>query len=526
MTDALLTYRFSTAPAPLQASGPSQLSPGMINLSIAPPPGREVYADKIVVGVPVGTGPADFSTVTPTLTPSTTWWTASGAVMGTGADIGLDPADDPAANLPMAIITVNCGYLPHRKIDYRLVFSLATTAVNPHAGPFRYRVVESSSPTEGDYVLRTTDFTLTKAPAELYLTNLVTVPAGPVDPPVPRTRFFRGEAIQLRWESNGSRFAVHQAGRSGPVWTGVDTSCTLPGVATDTTFTLLATMDGTPGTVATSITVTVVDPASTPRTSAPGTLTVLDGSTLTGEARLDRVAASGRITVAGTSRLRGVTAPSVAVSGPADLLNATLSATTVTGALSGSLGLTSATVGNLLVNTVTSGMASRPLVLHQLYQSSSDGLVVGTVRAGANAVVQVATTARAVCTGVATVDATGGNSLVWKVGTRWTMWGATASLLLFVPKGRTFRVEVLNRFLTQAPMDFRYVPLARDAVLQEVGPAAEPPAPAPVPAPRPRPPRRIDRVLDAFAGLAGDRFTPELRRRTAAALTDLLGGQP
>ncbi len=520
----ILSYQFATAPSPLQVSGASQPSPGMVNAWISAPPGQTIFCNKIIVAVPVGTGPGEFSTVAPALTPNTTWWVSSGAVLGTGEDLGLAPG------LNYAIFTVTCPSSDYWNIDYQLVFSMTTTSVNPVPDTFPFVVVEYSAPDSPDnLVQRKTTFTLAKAPVELYLDNLVSVSASESVTTNPKTEFANGEAIKLLWESNGSTFSLYAGGGSQPIWTGQDTSHTVAGGAvSDTTFTLAAAMDGTPGTVSAAVAVTITNPAAAPRSEEAASLTVAQISTLTGDAQLGPATVGGRLTAATAARLARVTAPTATVTGAATLASATLAGTTVSGAVggSGSLTLASATAAAVTVNGSLTALVPRAVTIGKTYTASSDGVLTGTVWYPSDAGAQVATRISGTCSSVGTVYATGGNAAPWITSKEWAMWSNADTFALPVPQGSTFSVAVDQRFGSGAPTAFAWFPLARNATLHEVhlGSAAlaPPPGPEPVTFRRPNLRHRIDRVVAVVADIFGDELTPARRERMTAALEALV----
>ncbi|HVB41895.1 MAG TPA: hypothetical protein VNF47_04215 [Streptosporangiaceae bacterium] len=515
----ILSYQFATVPSPLQVSGPSQASPGMVNAWISAPDGQTIFCDKIIVAVPVGTNPGEFSTVAPTLTPNTTWWVSSAAVLSDGQDLGLAPG------MSYAIFTVTCPSSDYWQINYQLVFSVTTTSVNPVPDTFPYIVVEYSAPDSPDnLVQRKTTFTLSKAPVRLYLDNLVTVSASSADSTHPKTDFASGEAIKLLWESNGSTFSLYSGAAAQPVWTGSDTSYTVPGGAAEqTTFTLVATMDQLPGTVSATVGVTISNPAATPRSEQAGSLTVVQTSALTGDAQLAAAAVGGRLTVAQAARLAGVTAPTATVTGTASLASATMAAATVSGSLGGgALNGGAATAATVTVNGSLTALVPRAVSPDTTYTASSDGILTGTVWYPADAGAQCATRISGTCSSVGTVYATGGNAAPWLTQKEWAMWSNANSFALPVPQGSTFSVSVAQRFGTGAPTAFSWYPLARNATMHEVDlrPAVVPAADGPEPVTFRRPSERhqIDRVVDAFAAILGDRVTPAMRRQVTSAL--------
>ncbi len=531
LPESLFDFRFATVPSPVQASPPSQPAPGMVNFWVSPPTGKTVFCSQFRVAVPVGGTPIDFCTDVPTLTPNTQWWTVSGVIFDDGADLGLPPTDRG-----YAIFTVICPSSDHWKVDYRLAFSLGTKSMNPTAGPFTLVVLEWSGPDKENLVERRSGFVLTKADPQLYLDNLVTMSAAPGARAVPCTEFRNGGAIRLTWGSNGSSFALYQGGSGTPVWTGSDTSITVAGgIATDTTFTVVATLPGPEGgsQASSSISATVADPTLTPARDTAGTVIVvgttrLAATTVTpGSAKVD-----GPLTVKNPARLGAVKAPTLTVTGNADLGSATLTGATVTGGIGGgtTFNVASAVLGALSVGTGYQGLVARPVTPGVTYTAACDGFLAGSVLWAGASGAQIATRISGTCSGVGTVYATGGNAYQWRDSKGGVMWTNPHSFLLPVPKGSTFSAKVEDRFGESANKAFNWYPLAANATLEVVeGPPAgvEAPVPGgPVVVPRPRRDRQIERVVRALVDLLGDAFTPELQRRTAAGIAQLLAVAP
>lgn len=522
----ILSYGFATAPAPLQASGPSQPSPGMVNVWVSATGSQPIYCNRFMIAVPVGNQPKEFSTVAPTLTPNTQWWVVAGMVMDSGAALGLP--QDPG--LTYAIFTVTCPSPDHWKIDYRLIFSLATTSMSTYVDEFPYTVVEYSAYDSPDTLVeRKTVFTLSKADPELYLANLVTVSASQSTTTTPRTEFGNGEAIRLLWESNGTTFSLYQGGRSGPIWTGPDTSYTVTGgVATGTTFTVVTTMDGAPGSRAAATAVTVSNPTLTPASSGAGTITVTGTSNLGPQVLLGTTTATGLRVATGLARLGQVNASSITAMDTASFQTATMAGATVQTTMSGPgrLQLADATTADVGIGAWFQGLVGRAVNPNQNYVASTDGFLVGAVAPPTNPSAQISTRIAGSCSGIGTVYAQGGNTNFYRESKKWWMWEAPNTFLLPVPKGATFNTAVTNRFGTGAVVSFQWYALGVNATLTKVAKKdaqLKPPADAP-PVTRKRPDRRrqIERVAAAFARIAGDAFTPELRARTVAGLEVLL----
>jgi hypothetical protein len=526
-SDCLLSYQFATAPSPLQVSTEAADSPGMINVWISAPGDQVIYCNKIIVAVPVGTAPGEFSTVTPALTPNTPRWVSSAVVVTSGADIGLDP------RLTYAQFTVTCPADEYWKIDYELIFSVTTTAVNPHPDTFPFVVAEYSAVgSPDDLTQHRGTFTLQKVPAELYLTNLVAVSTATAESTQPRGEFRAGEPIRLVWQSNGDRFTV-RAGKAAPADAGPNTSYTFAaGLDVSTTVSVQATRAGEPAQVLTaSTTITISDPLATPRTETAGSLTTVGAATLSGEAQLASPRLKGGLTVTGESRLAAVTASALTVRGQATLPAVTAAGARVQGTASGggSLNaLATVTADTITTSSSLAGLVPRAVTAGRTYTASSDGYLIGVVWWPNSPTDQVATRISGNCSGVGTVYATGGNYCPWRSKTEAMMRGNAGSFTLSVPKGASFSAGVEQRFGTGAPTSFVWMPMARNATLQEIDPQAAGLNPVPEDLPvtmrRPSLRRPIERILAVVGDIFGDRLTPDQRRRVARAL-DTLAGQ-
>ena len=152
------------------------------------------------------------------------------------------------------------------------------------------------------------------------------------DPRVPCTEFANGAPIKLSWESNGTSFKITMKDGT-EVYAGSETHCTLEnGVASDTTFFLVASVTGNPGQhedpagseafhLYDTLTVTIFNPHLTPRTvvtrgdfATGGTLTVQGVASVAGQSMLGAFEAgslqvSGSTTLGATNVISALSAP-------------------------------------------------------------------------------------------------------------------------------------------------------------------------------------------------------------------------
>ncbi|GIP23379.1 hypothetical protein [Paenibacillus sp. J22TS3] len=266
----LLTYRFSTNPAPLQTSTVQSTAAAVINLGVF----REnssIYCSAIDIAVPIGAASTDLSEKTPSPSVNTGKWTVNSTVIVTGRELGLDDEGN------YAVFSFQCREASDYDLDYNLVLGLEVM-VNQLPGNFEYLIREKSGTTNNpnQFTPKSNSFVLMKSPPQFYLQNFITTAAE--SPTVPVTSFANGSSIRFAWESSGTFFQLFQSGRTEPVYSGTATTCTLQnGVHTDTTFVLVASVTANPGQdspaggyepiyLYDAITVTINNPDLTPNT--------------------------------------------------------------------------------------------------------------------------------------------------------------------------------------------------------------------------------------------------------------------
>ena len=306
-TPCLLNYAFSTAPVPLQVNRPDGQATSRINVYAANP-GSAVYCSEIMVAVRTGTAADDFCLEAPTASVNTGKWTVSSRTVVEGLEIGLPPG-------AYAAIVFQCRDSADYLIDYSLVLSLVGV-VNSAVGEFEYIIRETSGTTSDDLTQKDGSHTISKQDAIFTLSNFVATTAD--NPTVPQTAFANGQALRLSWESTGTWFELYAKGNPAPLYTGRETSFSIPappGLTADTQFVLVASVTGDPAGDSPSpgyqpiylydaLTLVVTDPDLTPK-SVVAQNGISAGGALAG----------GSLTVTGHSAMGPVTAASAVVTG-------------------------------------------------------------------------------------------------------------------------------------------------------------------------------------------------------------------
>ncbi|HEX6938869.1 MAG TPA: hypothetical protein VF158_05615 [Longimicrobiales bacterium] len=471
-TDALLTYRFSTDPDPLQVSTVQTATNGRINLAVFA--GNEaVYCDQIQIAVPVGPEATDFSTDTPVDSVNTEKWSLASTALVAGTELGIDDAS------PYATFTFKTRDASDNRIDYNLVFGLSAT-VNQVPGSFSY-IVQERSGTQADpstYTLKRATFALSKELPTFYLKNFVA--AAPSAPTVPATEFANGADIRLSWESNGTYFRIYSKGDPKPIYSGTDTSFTLTGgVATDTTFVLVASVTGDPTRdggagyepiyLYEALTITVSNPDLTPKSTAvAGNASVGGTLDVTGATTLHATTVDGALGVSGTATLGAAQVNgAMGVTG-----KSTLQATAVQGTLdvTGATSLTAATITGLLTAAGAVGMMGAPRAVSPgSYSAKTDGIVIGYVGfppndAGSKSLAWIWGS-----TAGMSIGATGGNTVYYMKShdskLSWSKCSNPASFTMPVKRGATWSVSVQQGDGNEQnpPTAFYWIPIGSDA---------------------------------------------------------------
>ena len=291
--------------------------------------------------------------------------------------------DVPEAGDQQATYTFRCVNAVDFQIGYDLVFGLAGT-LNQAIGSLQLSIAEHSGPDPKNMSWSTpAKLALEKVWPRFYLQNLVSaIAAAPTDPV---TEFAAGAPMRLSWESNGTWFEVYEKARPTPVYAGTATYCDVPGVSTDTTFFVVASVSGNPPgdengpgfepiLLYDSIGVTISNPVLTPTSvSASGGLA---GASLavSGAASAKDVQATGAITAESVAASSGISGASVTASGAVSgaSLAVTGAATAASIAASGQISAASvAATGQVSAGSVsTTGAVSASTVYAKGMQTS------------------------------------------------------------------------------------------------------------------------------------------------------------
>jgi hypothetical protein len=519
-TSCLLTYKFATAPAPLQVSKGEADSPGSINIWASAPEGKTVYCKKIILAFPLGEDKGAFcpGTAEPNVTPNLMQWTVHHESVVSGAQLGLDPLRQYAQ---YDIECLNGFY----DISYTLLFSAYTSEVSRHEGTFSLGVIEHSATElpKKDWPKRKSEFQLRKGPMKLYLNNFVAVSASTAEATVPLGEFGNGDPIRLKWEGNGTGYTLY-GNTAEPIYSGDDTSYTIAaGAARATTFTLVGQLSPTGETCTATTSITIADPDTTPASTVAGLLNVAGPTTLTGAATLAGLSAAGNVVVSGqTQAVASVTASSLTtVTGTATLGGDFASlAMTMPGGAADAVTAQQATVNVLTVSDGIQAFAPQDVVAWEPYSAPCDGVLVGAVLSPADSSVTCAAMIWGFC-GEVTACASGGNTATW--GQR-GIWSNANSFALPTPNGTSFWAAEKQAYDTLAPVVFQWFPLGPNASLDTVAaPPAQPSPPHTSPITRVAADEaRISRVAAALSQMTGGRATPEQLARLTAALSALV----
>ncbi|HEY5787948.1 MAG TPA: hypothetical protein VIT65_24570 [Microlunatus sp.] len=395
----LLTYGFSTAPAPLAISTAGATGQGRINLAVFNA-GKTVYCSELIIAVPLGAGATDLCETSPDASVSTGRWAITSVAVVDGGTVGLGAG-------PVAAITFDARTSADQRIDYPLVLGL-TVEVNSAPGTVACVVRERSGTDPDHLAFKSATFPLDKHPPVLSVGNfLATAPEAPT---VPRAAFGNGQPIRLSWESNGTWFQLYRGDDTRPIYAGPASSHLVSaGLTRDSTFVLEASVSSGPAGDGSggfrpiyqyvTLSLDVTNPDLTPRS----------------------VTASGAVTAGSLS------------TDSLGAVAATLGATWV---------LTSLNVGPQAPGPgmdadVPVGLLGKPASLNtdRQYRAPTDGLVIGTIRE-TSGLREPDVGEIFIATGGYSVTATGGNRLVTLSGDRTV--DDTQSILLPVRCGGVF----------------------------------------------------------------------------------------
>src|SRR5205085_7917350 len=370
-------------------------------------------------------------------------------------------------------------------INYNLVFGVQgqMTAITSDCTI----LIQENSGTTNDpntFTPKKTSYTLTAYAPQFYLNNFVaTAPAAPT---VPATQFANGADIQFSWESNGSYFQLYQKNVATPIYSGMQTTFKLSGgVATDTTFFLVAMMSGNPSGDSPSngyqpiylydaLTITITNPDLTPRSAAISANASVGGTLgVTGQTTLGSASVGGTLGVTGQATLGNANVGgTLGVTGQTNLNNATVGGTLTANGQSNLKNTSVAALGVSALATLSGGLTALSSAISMLtgaqvvgggtYTANTDGFVIGYVGFPSSSNQLCITWIWGSTSGIS-VGALGGNVGMFKPSNSWQKWQASnpQSFTFPVRKGSTWSVSVQNSTSNEvnAPTTFYWVPL-------------------------------------------------------------------
>jgi len=458
----LLTYLASTYPAPLQVSTPQTPVTGLLHMAAINQGTKPVYCNKVLVAVPIGPDVNELFATSPTPIAScnTNKWTISSMEIKPGKDLGLN------TDIPYATFTFTCRAQSDFLINYNLVFGVQGQMTQIISGCTI--VIRETSGTASDPNTFTNKqqalLTVETSPPQFYLQNFVST--APDKPTAPATEFANGADIQFGWESNGTFFEIFQKNVSKPIYAGTKTNFRLSGgAARDTTFFLVAMMNGNPAGDQSSagyepiylydaVTVIISNPDLTPRSAAISGNASVDGTFgVKGQTALGNTNVGGTLGVNGQTNLGNASVGGIlGVTGQTNLGSATVGGSLEVMGLTylnnitnnGPLDVTGPTTlkGGLVGSA---GFVSMFTMAQKIwpgtFAAKTDGFVLGSVVAPASPGTFTLGYIAGENSDGAKLCATGGNIAVWD--TAWTRHQGShnESFTLPVRRGTTFTVS-------------------------------------------------------------------------------------
>jgi hypothetical protein len=416
----LLTYLPATYPSPLQVSMPQTTMTGVLNTLATNEETTPAYCKEVMIAVPVGTDKGELfaSQPAPSASCNTSKWAISSMEFKSGEELDLDP------NLQYATFTFDCRSQTDYLINYNLVFGVQGQMTQTPS-ECTIKIMETSGTTSDPttFTQKQTTYTVKASTPEFYLQNFVAIVS--TAPTVPVTEFGNSAPIKFQWESNGTFFQLYQKNVAQPVYSGTQTNYLLTGgVATSTTFFLVAMMSGDPTGDQPSgnyqpiylydaLTITISNPDLAPKSAVisgnatvGGTLGVTNQTTLgnatvggtlgvTGQTTLGNATVGGTLGVTNQTTLGNATVGgTLGVTGQTTLGSANVSTLGVSGqanlnntSVAGTLGVTGlATLTGGLLGTANSvSLVTGPQAIAVgRYTPNTDGFVIGSVSSPSN----------------------------------------------------------------------------------------------------------------------------------------------
>jgi hypothetical protein len=479
----LLTYLPSTYPNPVQVSTSQTPIQATVNTAALNMGANPVYCNQVLIAVPIGSDVNELfaASPTPTAAVNTGKWAITSSLRKTGRDLGLDN------DIDYATFTFECKNQSDFLINYNLVFGVQGQ-VSLLTGDSTILIQEQSGTTSdpNTFTQKNCSYNVTAYTPRFYLQNFVA--SVPTAPTVPSSEFANGADIRLSWESNGTFFQIYEKNNTTPIYSGSQSAYTVTGgVATDTTFVLVAMVSGNPTGQSAGgfapiylyeeVTVTISNPDLTPKSSTiSGNASVGGTLGVTGNTTLSNANLTGTLGVSGQANLSNASVGgTLGVSGQTNLANAIVGGTlTASGSstlsntvVNGTLGVNAAAnfSGGLYgtgspIGIMTGAQAVNP----GSFTANTDGLVIGVVSWPSSSSPYCMCWITGSTSGIWIV-ATGGNHGAF--ANDWTKWRASNgnSFVMPVSKGNGWSVGVQQSGNNEAaaPTSFYWVPLGTAA---------------------------------------------------------------
>lgn len=283
---------------------------------------------------------------------------------------------------------------------------------------------------------------------------------------VPVAQVNTGSTVTLSWNSSvvdaGDFIIYYSTAANGqqtehPADIGEWTS---PPLSSDTVFTVAVTVSaegGQPLTASMSTSVSVQNPSLVAAGITTGTATVTGAASIGGTLSAQAITATGA-TVNGTVAADALSANSAIISGNTSAQNVSAGGTlTVAGV--------STFNGEAVAGSTVSMMQSWiPINTGQTYNADTDGFLVGAIGYSPQAFTLCITEIRGLLNGICMMIASGGNMVYSNGPHAIASWDSPNCMLMPVPKGSTFMLQVINGGNIKAPASGFWVPLGKSGI--------------------------------------------------------------
>lgn len=299
---------------------------------------------------------------------------------------------------------------------------------------------------------------------------------------VPMAQVNTGSTVTLSWNSSvvdTGAFTIYYSNATNgqqtehPADIGEWTS---PPLSSDTVFTVAVTISaegGQPLTASMSTSVSVQNPSLVAAGITTGTATVTGSASIGGTLSANAITATGA-TVNGTVAADALSANSAIISGSLNTSGLSASTATITGNTSAqnvSAGGTLTVAGVSTFNgeavagsTVSMMQSWIPINTGQTYNADTDGFLVGAIGYSPQAFTLCITQIRGLLNGICMMIASGGNMVYSNGPHAITSWDSPNCMLMPVPKGSTFMLQVINGGNINAPTSGFWVPLGKSGI--------------------------------------------------------------